>query len=107
MVVGVQEAVLGVFLVEVAVDGALEVEAAAEAERAEDGGLEVLVDLGLDGEVAVDGLFEAEAEVEFAVLGQHLRGEEADLRVVLEDGRGLEEAVAGGVEEAAAAHVAG
>lgn len=106
MVVGVQETVFGVFLVEVAVDGSLEVEAGAEAVGAEDGGLEVLVDLGLDGQLAVDRLFDAKAEVEFAVLGQDLGGEEADLGVVLEEGGELEDAVAGDVEEAVAAHVA-
>lgn len=107
MVVGVQEAAFGVFLVEVTVDGALEVEAAAEAVGAEDRGLEVLVDLGLDGHLLVDGLLDSEPEVQFAVLSEHLRREDADLGVVLEEGGDLEEAVAGGVDEAFTADVAG
>lgn len=106
MVITVQEPIFGVLLVEVAGDGPLDVEPGAELVIREDGGLQVLVDLGFDSGFVVDDFLDPEAEVELALLAEHLGDEEADLRGVLEVRGDLKQAVARGVEELVSAEVA-
>lgn len=107
VIVAIQEAVLGIFLVEVTGDGALDVESVAEFVLPVHAGFEVLIDLRLDDSLIVDGFADAESEVEFALLTQDLGDEQSHLCLILEVGGDLEEAEAGGVEELVATEVEG
>jgi len=96
---------VGVLLLEVPGNSALQGEPAAESVVAVQLGLEVLIDLSLDGGVSVDDFLQAEAEVELALFRQHLGGEDTDFSVVLQQGASLQQAVAGGADELVAGQV--